>query len=422
MEKKYDIVVFGATGFTGQFVVEEIARTIEEEKGLTWAISGRNMQKLQAVLKEASKQTGKDLEELPIIIADVKSPESLLEMAKQTRLVLNCVGPYRFFGDTVIQACIEGKSHHIDISGEPGFLENTQLKYHNKAKENSLYIVGSCGFDSIPADMGILYTKNKFDGDLNEVEGFIDLQTGPAGGKANFGTWQSAIYGFAHQSETVAIRKSLFTTQLPKPQHKLAKRRPLHYQDAVGNWCLPFLGSDRSVVNRSQRYIYEESKSRPIQFNAFLRMPSLFVSLMTAFMGVIFGIMASFSFGRTLLEKYPGLFSFGTFSFEGPTRKQIEGSSFSYTFLGRGYPTKTANPEEEHKDAPTKTIVTRVNGPEAGYISTPICMVQAGYVLLKEANKLPPKGGVYPPGAAFNKTTLIERLDKHNVKFSVVQS
>ena len=101
-EKEFDLIVFGASGFTGQFVVEEVARTANKEP-IKWAISGRSRQKLADVLTAATKETGIELKDIPTIEADVTSEESLKAMTKRTRLVLNCVGPYRFYGEQMVK-------------------------------------------------------------------------------------------------------------------------------------------------------------------------------------------------------------------------------------------------------------------------------------------------------------------------------
>jgi len=420
-ERVYDIVVFGATGFTGQFVVEEIARTADEFNGLKWAIAGRNMKKLQGVLRTASKHTGRDLEELPILIADVAVQQSLVDMAQQSKLVLNCVGPYRFHGAQVVRACIEGKASHIDISGEPGFLEKVQMLYNKPASEAGVYIVGACGFDSIPAEMGLQYTQDNFPGDLNTVEGFLTFHTGPEGGAAHYGTWQSAIHGFGDQKNTALQRKQLLgPNPLPKPSHKLKRRGNIFTCDEVAGYCLPFPGSDRSIVYRTQVYNYKQRQERPVQFSAYFTLPSLFSTVLTVFVGAIFGLFASFAIGRKLLETFPRVFSLGMFSHKGPTRKQIAGTSFSYKFIGQGHSSRVTDISEQHPTAPSQTIVTKVTGPEPGYITTPICMVQCAYTLLNEASSLPSGGGVYTAGAAFAKTKLIERLQKFNIKFSLI--
>ncbi|ELU12886.1 hypothetical protein CAPTEDRAFT_155386 [Capitella teleta] len=421
-EKKYQLVVFGASGFTGQFVVEEIAKTFEEEnKELSWAIAGRNMKKLQSVLEEAGRRTGKNLEEIPIVIADVSSESSLDEMCRDAEVVLNCVGPYRQYGHPVVRACIENKTHHIDISGEPTFLENCQLLYNQQAKENGVYILGSCGFDSIPCDMGVVFAQKQFPGDINDIECFLKILIGPEGGAANTGTWESAIEGFAHVHELKEIRKRLFPVRLPKPDYRIAKRSLVFKSSDVEGYNLPFVGSDRSVVTRTQYYNYNEKKSRPVQMNVYLQVTSILALLYFFVVGIIFGILCKFSLGRTIMKKFPKATSLGMFTPSGPTRKQMAGCSFVMTMVSRGFETKLSNPVEKHEKEPTKKMITTVTGPEPGYITTPICMVQAAYTLLKKDHKIPPGGGVLTPGAAFAETDLIERLQAKNIKFTKVE-
>lgn len=97
-------------------------------------------------------------------------------MASKGRVVLNCVGPYRFYGEAVVKACVENGASHVDISGEPQFMERMQLEYNDAARESRVYVVQACGFDSIPADVGIVYLEDQFDGQVNSIETFLDLK------------------------------------------------------------------------------------------------------------------------------------------------------------------------------------------------------------------------------------------------------
>lgn len=419
-EKRIDFVVFGASGFTGQFVVDEVARVIEEEGGsMTMAVAGRSMEKLQKVLKESSQRTGKDLEETTIIIADVSSAESLADMCKQARVVLNCVGPYRFYGEQVVKACIENGAHHIDISGEPQYLERMQLLYSGKAREEGVYVVGACGFDSVPSDMGVAFLTDKFKGDLNSVEFFVSLHPGSDGIGGNITTLESALHGFAHAGELKPLRKSLFPTPLPRSPYKL-QSKAVGFNQEVNKWCLNFPGSDRAIINRSVRFNYEVHQQRPFQVGAYIKLPSFLYMVMTILLGLIIGVMAKFSIGRSLILKYPQIFTFGVFKHGGPSKKQIETSSFSITLIGKGWTEKLADPDSQHDTPPDTKMVVKVSGPEAGYVTTPICMVQCAVTLLKEVSKDKTSGGVYTTAAIFSNTKLIDRLNKHNVKYEVV--
>ncbi|BFZ07594.1 hypothetical protein BsWGS_10633 [Bradybaena similaris] len=416
--QRFGLIVYGASGFTGQYTVDEVARVAEEEK-LTWAVAGRSVQKIQTVLEQASVRTGKSLETIPIIIADSSNQSSLEEMAKQGRVVLNCVGPYRFYGEPVVKACIEASTHHLDISGEPQFLEKMQLLYHAKAKENNVFVIGATGFDSVPAETGILYTQKQFaDGEMTNIESFVATHSGPEGYTVNTGTFESAVHGFAHMKELKPLRQALFPDPLPKYEYRLPKRKLIFYSKEVNKWCVPFPGSDKSVVYRTVRNLLSTNRiNKPIEFNPYFCIDSLIRVVGLVVFLALFGLFASFSFGRTLLLKYPHIFSLGLFKKGGPTKKQIEACSFSMTFVGYGYD----KVESDRSGAkPNKTVITKVTGPDPAYIATPICMTQVAVTLLKEQDKIPHKGGVLTAGAALWNTDIIQRLQKHNIQFSTV--
>uniref|UniRef100_A0A8C6L2L4 Saccharopine dehydrogenase-like oxidoreductase n=1 Tax=Nothobranchius furzeri TaxID=105023 RepID=A0A8C6L2L4_NOTFU len=393
--RPYHLIIFGATGFTGQFVVEEVARTVSEgPKGnLKWAVAGRSRQKLEKVLEQAAGALSKPelRTQVDIIVADVGEPDSLAAMCKRAVIVLNCVGPYRFHGESVVRACVENGAHHIDISGEPQFLESMQLNYNSQAAEKGVYIIGSCGFDSIPADMGVLYTRDQFKGTLTAVESFLTVSSGPDGGCIHDGTWQSAIYGLADRHKLSSLRRKFNHKPLPTVGPKLKRR------------YIKLLTSSSETL-------------QPISAPSYAGIGGIGNVIKLMFAGMMFWFLVKFSFGRNLLTKYPEFFSYGFFTKAGPTRKQMEASSFQISFHGEGY----TEDQDPSKGKPNAKIRTLVQGPECGYVATPIAMVQAALTVLNEPSALPKKGGVYTPGAAFAKSTFIDRLNKHGIQFSVV--
>uniref|UniRef100_A0A671MCG3 Saccharopine dehydrogenase-like oxidoreductase n=1 Tax=Sinocyclocheilus anshuiensis TaxID=1608454 RepID=A0A671MCG3_9TELE len=403
--RPYHIIIFGASGFTGQFVVEEVARTASEgPKGsLKWAVAGRNRAKLEKVVEQAAGALSKPelKSEVDILVADVSDLDSLAVMCKQAVIVLSCVGPYRFFGDPVVKSCVENGAHCIDISGEPQFLESMQLNYHDQAAGNGVYIVGSCGFDSIPADMGVIYTRDQFKGTLTAVESFLTASAGPEGGCIHDGTWQSAIYGLADSNKLRSLRKKFGHKPLPVVGPKIKRRGTLFYSNELQQYAIPFMGTDPSVVKRTQRYLTEELNESPVQYGAYVGVGGISNIFKLVFAGLMFFFFVKFSFGRNLLIK---------------VKHTMEGSSFRFIFLGEGY-TEGSDPSE---GKPNGKIRTLVKGPEVGYVATPIAMVQAALTMLNESDSLPNTGGVYTPGATFAKTTLIDRLNKHGIQFSVL--
>ncbi|GFO11052.1 saccharopine dehydrogenase-like oxidoreductase [Plakobranchus ocellatus] len=414
--KKFDLVIFGATGFTGQYVVDEVSRV---EQQITWAIAGRNMAKLQKVLQEASSRTGKNLEEIPIIIADTSSKPSLDDMAKQARVVLNCVGPYRFYGEPVVKACIEHGAHHLDISGEPQYLETMQLLYDKKAKENNVLVIGAAGFDSIPAEAGVMYLQDKFEkGRLTGIESYLSMQHGPQGVGINFATYESAVHGISHAKELISLRKSLYSEPMPKVENKLPKRPKLFFSEEVKKWCLPFMGSDKSVVYRTIRnHLASGVMKSPVEFFPYICLPSYFSAIKFILFGLIFNFMSQFSFGRWLLLKFPQLFTLGYVRKGGPTKAQINSTTFTMTFVGHGFDSTESTTASEK---PNRQVTVRLTAPEPGYVTTSTCLVQCALIILKESGSMRHSSGVLTPGAAFFGTSLLQRLCQLNIKIETV--
>lgn len=105
--------------------------------------------------------------DIPIIVADVNDSESLVKMTSRATVVINMIGPYRFYGEPIIKACIATSTHYIDVTGEPEFMEKIQLYYHDEALKKNIYLISSCGMDSIPCDMGVIYMMKNFSGITN---------------------------------------------------------------------------------------------------------------------------------------------------------------------------------------------------------------------------------------------------------------
>lgn len=262
------MIIFGATGFTGKYTVFEGIKILAN---MNWGIAGRNRSKLEATLAEMGQKASTDLSHIPIVTADVGNQQSLVQMARECNVVVNCCGPYRLFGEPVIQACLEAGTHHVDVSGEPQFLEGMQLKYHEAAKAKGVYLISACGFDSIPADMGTVFLEQQFDGVVNSVESYVvsRMKGQKELGSIHYGTWASAVHAIANMKEVGEIRRELFKTKLPDVTPKL-KERPVIHKSSGNKWSLPFMGADRSCVLRTQRFLYETEGKRPLQMRAYI--------------------------------------------------------------------------------------------------------------------------------------------------------
>jgi len=423
-DRNYDIVVFGATGFTGQYVVEYVAKAAQDAENeggvLKWAVAGRNAAKLGKVLDQASLNTGMVLKDKDCLVCDVSDDSSLDAMAAQTRLLLNCVGPYRFSGEQVVASCLRTRTHHIDISGEPQFLEKMQLKYHEEAKEKGVYIVGACGFDSVPSDVGRQLVHKEMNGPVNQIEMYLKAgNDGPIKGPGiNYGTYESAVYGVGHSEELRKLRKQLFPEKLPQILPKSEKRGLLHKSKIVDAWCMIFPGADHSVMQRSERARFYEDNARPSKVHAYVQVPNFFMALLLSVGFLIFGFMTQFSITRSLLLKFPWLFTFGAVTKEGPSEETIKKSFFEMTLIGKGWKNREESLEiDEPMDREVKVVV---KGKNVGYGATCEMMVQSAIVTLNETDKLPSTGGVLTPGFAYAKTTLVDRLHHRGVTFDTI--
>lgn len=167
MASRLHIIIFGASGFTGKHAIPYVYKLSKADgRSLTWGVAGRSEQKLKDALNEAAKKLDVDFGDIPVVTADVKDEESLKKMAEKAKVVINCCGPYRFYGEPVVKACIEAGTHHVDVSGEPQYMESMQLKYHKAAEEKGVYVISACGFDSIPSDLGVVFLQEKFEGEM----------------------------------------------------------------------------------------------------------------------------------------------------------------------------------------------------------------------------------------------------------------
>eukprot|EP00884_Botryococcus_braunii_P005385 jgi/Botrbrau1/14848/Bobra.0326s0002.1 len=418
MSRPYSIVVFGATGFTGKRVVAYLASTCKSEQELrSIAMAGRNRGSLEKVSKENSNSRINNF-----ILANVDDYASLVQMAKQAKVVLDCVGPYRYWGESVVRACVEGGADFLDVSGEPDYIERMEFKYNGPAQAAGVYVVSGVGFDSVPADLGTLYTQRLFKPPSVpvSVESFITIKFGDAGLVGNYATWESAVMGIGAQTELAELRKAVkragsFPGAPPVAGPKPRKVDTYAWEPRVGAYIIPFLGSDASIVRRTQAGLPARGEAA-VHFAAYFTIPTAFYLAVLFFYGTLLQVLSQSSFGRSLLLTFPRLFSGGVFRKGGPSQAQIDGASFSMTFIGKGYSKGVpASPGAQ----PDRTIVTRIDGPESGYVTTPIIMVEAARVLLEERNKLP-RPGVYTSGLAFGNTTLLDRIGKAGVTISLI--
>src|SRR5688572_11867904 len=148
--RDHDVVILGATGFTGELTAAYLAE--HAPAGLRWALAGRNRDKLEAVRERLAK-IDPALTELPLLQADSSDDDSLRAVAESTRVVITTVGPYLQFGEPLVAACAAAGTDYVDLTGEPEFVDRMFLEHNDRAVASGARIVHACGFDSIPHDL-----------------------------------------------------------------------------------------------------------------------------------------------------------------------------------------------------------------------------------------------------------------------------
>lgn len=386
--RHHRIVVLGATGFTGRLVAEYLARTVGAS--LPWAIAGRSVEKLQEVHR-ALVAINPECAQVAVLLADVGDAESLDRLAASTQVLLTTVGPYAHYGDAVVRACVEQGTDYVDITGEPAFVKETLDRYHAAAQAKGLRIVSCCGFDSIPHDLGVLYTVLQLpEGEPISIEGMVRAKGGLSGG-----TWHSAINAMRDRAGSVKAARPP-REPLPGGRRVRASKEGLHYDRSRKAWLAPLPTIDPSIVLRSARGLDRYGPDFSYGHFAEVRSTSVLLGGVLGLAGV--AAMAQFLPTREWLL---GKINPGT----GPSPEQRAKGWFTVTFKAR---------------AGTKTLVTQVSGGEAGYTETSKMVAEAALCLALDRDKLPPHTGVVTTAMAMG-TVLIERLQRAGMIFRVLE-
>ena len=207
-QRDFDVIIFGATGYTGEHISRELHALASKGgawQGVVWAIGGRSQPKLSAM---AAKH---GLAPAGVVIADTSNAASLRSMTARAKVVMNATGPYRFYGEAVVEACIATKTDYVDLCGEPEFIDRCLLKHADAAEAAGVLIVHACAFDSVPADIGCLYTALQYPPPAlcahADMYHTFDVAADAKGAAAHATTFYAAVHGFGGVGATRAQRK-----------------------------------------------------------------------------------------------------------------------------------------------------------------------------------------------------------------------
>ncbi|WP_437683072.1 saccharopine dehydrogenase family protein [Sorangium sp. So ce131] len=393
--RTYDVIVFGATGFTGRLVAEYLAEKSRDAaaeaaaaRPFRWAIAGRSAARL-AEVKAALEAIDPACASLGVIEASSEDAASLERMAGEGRVVLTTVGPYADRGEPLVEACIRAGTDYADLTGEPVFVDRLLERHHEAARARGVRIVNCCGFDSIPADLGALFTVTKLPaGEPIVVEGVMRAQ-----GSFSGGTWQSLL-------EIMAGARRRRRGAGPEPaqggRKVQALRSRIHYEKALRAWVCPIPSIDPEVVLRSAREL--DMYGPDFQYGHFMQVKSgLQLVIGLAGIGAV-AALAKVGPTRELLRKVraPG---------EGPSAQERARSWFQVTFEGK---------------SATRRVVTRVSGGDPGYSETAKMVAESALCMALDHDRLPARAGVLTPAVAMGER-LIERLQAAGIRFELLE-
>ncbi|GMF14161.1 unnamed protein product [Phytophthora lilii] len=412
MSKPFDVIVYGATGFTGSLVARYLAAEAESAlsnpSALKWAVAARSKAKL-AQVKEQLKSKLPDvapelIDAIPVVVADSGDEASLVKMVQQTKVVVSLVGPYKLYGELLVKACAEKGVHYCDLTGEIVWIEEMTAKYAATAAKTGAVLVNCCGFESIPSDLTTFLVTDRIQQKLNSATSTVDFYLTEFKGEASGGTLASvfAIMETSTSKQLLASRNPFFLTDEKTIAEKQASGlvKPntsgvaVRYDKTMGFWHSLFIGSsvNQAVVHRSNYRLKNKYGSKFV-YHERMAIGGLFMQLFATFGIVALSVMLYFGWTRALLKRLaraPG---------QGPSEKAM---------LEGYFVAETAGYSDDGKLA-VKAKTVGLGDP--GYRLTSRLISECAFCLAKgefgESTTLP--GGFYTPASAFGHK-LADRL------------
>lgn len=381
MTKAFDLVVHGATGFTGRLVVEYLLQRYPRGSGLQWAMGGRSLSKLEAVRDELGAPA-----DTPLVVTDSSSAESLQALMQQTRLVLTTVGPYQVHGSELVAACAASGVDYVDLCGEPAWMRQMIDQHEKAARQSGARIVFSCGFDSVPSDLGVQLLQGemqaRFGAPANRVRGRVrKMRGGFSGGTA--ASLRASLEAGATCPEVMALLRNPFslTPGFEGPEQPSGTKPML--DEALHVWLAPFVMASINTRNvHRSNYLLEQAYGADFVYDEML----------------ITGTgEKGEALARQLADDKSMMSKSGPQAGEGPSRAEREAGFFDILYWGQ--------------DAKGHVLQVTVKGDrDPGYGSTSRMISESAVCLLKDGVQT--AGGIWTPASAMGKK-LMERLQSN---------
>ena len=386
-QREFDIVVFGATGFTGELTAEYLAAHAPE--GCRWALAGRNTAKLEAVRQKLAA-IDPACADLALLHADVSDPASINDVASRTRVVITTVGPYLAYGEPLVAACAANGTDYVDLTGEPEFVDRMYLAHHEAAVASGARIVHACGFDSIPHDLGAYFTVQQLptDGPVR-IRGIVRSAAQFSGG-----TFHSALGAFSRAKQMKAAFNERRRVEGRPEGRKVRTTTGRPGRDrTLGLYLLPLPTIDPQVVVRSAAAL--PAYGPDFGYGHYAGLKTLRYTVGGAAGVSALAVAAQIPPVRNALKKRikPG---------DGPSESRRAKSWFSVDFIG---------------EAGGKSVHTRVSGGDPGYTETSKMLAESALCLAYDDN--PKTAGQVTTATAMGEN-LMARLEKAGIRFEIV--
>ena len=391
MNKDLDMVLYGATGFTGTLCAEYLAKNLDPTK---WAVAGRNSSKLEKLVQSI----GVDVE---VIVADADDIEGLNDMTARSKVVLSTAGPFHRYGSNLVAACVKNATHYVDITGENFWVKGLIEKHHENASKKGVRIIPSCGFDSIPSDLGSFYAIKKAGVPISRVESFHSYKGEPSGGTLETMFSMPDVASADDMTDPFLLNPSGSVS--PEMEKNSKDKFGVTSRDEIQGFGGPFImaGANTRVVRRSAAL--SELKQEPYGVNFVYHEHAYHSSRLHAIKGIfgmaMIGVML-FSPLRKLLRpmfRQPG---------EGPSKEVRDAGWFDCKFI-----LETADG--------TKLVSSIRGDGDPGYKVTSKFLAECALCLVHNADELP--GGKNYGGILTSATglgmPLVERLKKVGIEF-----
>ena len=379
--REFDLIVYGASGFTGQLIAEYLAQRYSADSKLRWALAGRNAEKIAAVVAAAGLP-----DSLPIIAADSSDRDALRALVARTQVVLSAVGPYQLYGSALVAACAEGGTDYVDLCGEPNWMRQMIDRHSDTARASGARIVFSCGFDSIPSDLGVFYlqriARERYGNPATEVRARVRAMQGTASG-GTVASMQATMGAAAKDPAVGGLLKDPYClapgqTAVEQPD----SHRPCH-DDDLDSWAAPFIMAVINIPN-----VHRSNALLGNAYGANFRYSEMLSTGPGEKGEAVARSLAVPSLGGGDDAPRPG---------EGPSREEQEAGFYDLLFIGR-------------IDA-RKTVRVSVKGDrDPGYGSTSRMIAECAVALALD--DIATSGGIWTPAAAMGDR-LIERLSEN---------